>query len=118
MQVARGTTRIVFLIHRWAIKIPNYEEWRLFLHGLLSNMQEARFSRTGWPELCPVLWAIPGGWLLVMKRATPLTKVEFDVFMHTEGLDKGAYLIPAEAKPDSFGWFNGKIVAVDYGDQT
>jgi hypothetical protein len=43
--------------------------WKHFLYGLLANMQEAQFSKTSWPELCPVLWSLPGGFLVVMPRA-------------------------------------------------
>lgn len=90
-------------------------EWRLFLHGLLANMQEAKFSKTGWPELCPVLFAFPGGFLIVMRRARPLTRSEFDSLDLERWIEKEAYTIPAEPKMDSFGWLDGRLVAVDYG---
>jgi hypothetical protein len=40
---------------RRAYKLPSFYSWKHFLLGLLANMQEAEFSRTGRPELCPVL---------------------------------------------------------------
>src|ERR1044071_6840615 len=76
-KMAYGCTRTVFLIGNYAIKIPSTVEWRLFILGLLGNMQEAIFSKTGWPELCPVVFSIPGGWLLVMRRAKVLTDEEW-----------------------------------------
>jgi hypothetical protein len=51
--------------------------WDFLLRGLLSNMQEKRFAATGWPELCPVAFSLPGGLLIVMSRATPLTDAEW-----------------------------------------
>jgi hypothetical protein len=36
---------------------------------LLANMQERDLSKLGWPELCPVVFAVPGGRLVVMRRA-------------------------------------------------
>lgn len=110
-----GCTRLVILLWRWAIKFPNPRyEWRHFLQGLLANMQEVTFSKTKWVKLCPVLWSLPGGWILVMRRAQILTDEEF-LSMPEDWRDEPEYSIPAEMKSDSFGWLNGRIVAVDYG---
>jgi hypothetical protein len=91
-------------------------EWRLFLLGLLANMQERKFSETGWPELCPVLWSIPGGWLVVMRRARELTHYEFAHVNFDKWVDRGDYIIPVENKRDSFGMIGEQLVAVDYGN--
>lgn len=118
-RIAYGTTRKVFLIGRYAIKVPATVEWRLFLHGLLANAQEAIFSKTGWPELCPVIFSVPGGWLLVMKRAKTLTDDEWISMDEQEihqFVTKPDYTVPCELKPDSFGWLDGRLVVVDYGD--
>ena len=68
------------------------------------------------PELCPVLWGLPGGWLIVMRRAEPLTRAQFDKIDLETWCDRGDWKIPAELKMDSFGWLDGKLVAVDYGN--
>lgn len=115
-RIAFGVTRKVLLIGDWAIKVPNFDEWRLFLLGLLANMQEAAFSRTGWPELCPVLFALPGGGLIVMRRATVLTDAEFRQLDMAAWVDCGDYTIPAEIKSDSFGYIGDRLVAIDYGN--
>lgn len=106
---------MVFLIGLWAVKLPRITEWRLFLLGLLANMQERLFSATGWPKLCPVVWSLPGGWVVVMRRAQGLSLDEWERFDVDDWRDCGEYIIPAEAKRDSYGWLNGRIVAVDYG---
>lgn len=110
-----GATRWVFLVGRLAIKVPRPTQWRLFLCGLLSNMQERQFSRTGWPELCPVLASLPGGWLVVMPRCRPLTDLQFENFDTREFISRSDGQIPVEEKQCSFGWLDGRIVAVDYG---
>lgn len=110
-----GATRRVFLLSRWAIKIPSFESWKLFLRGLLCNLQEADFSKAGWPELCPVVAKLPLGLLLVMKRARPLTEEDWLSVCYEDIVEKDWYMIPAEDKMDSFGWLDGHIVAVDYG---
>jgi len=103
------------LIGSWAVKFPALSAWHLFLLGLLGNMQERQFSKLGWPELCPVTWSIPGGWLVVMRRALPLTRDEFQDLDFDEFRIKDEYTVPVENKLDSFGWIDGRLVAVDYG---
>ena len=110
-----GATRRVLLVGQFALKVPRTTTWVTFLNGLLANMQEREFSRAGWPELCPVRFSIPGGWLVVMDRARPLDEAEwcdFDPELFTEHPD---YTIPVEPKRDSFGVLAGRVVAVDYG---
>ncbi len=113
----RGITREVFLIGSYAIKIPKLKYgWHKFLCGLLANMQETEFSKTGWSELCPVTFSIPGGWLLIMRRARPLTLDEFLSFDPFKFRDRPEYTVPVEHKQDSFGILDGRIVAIDYGN--
>lgn len=118
MRRAFGTHRTVYLVGRWAIKRPVFVEWRLFLLGLLANMQEAWFSRMQWPELCPVVFACWGGFFIVMRRAERLSRSDFESFSEMKYLsfiDRQEYRVPVENKLDSFGWLDGRIVAVDYG---
>ena len=124
-----GCTRFVFLTKNYAIKVPQFKyEWRHFLLGLLANMQEVTFSKIKDDRLCPIWFYIPGGWLLIMPRCAPITEdVFFDLdvtkFWPNESEDyhpkneceRANYNVPVENKQDSFGWLNGKIVAIDYG---
>jgi len=112
-----GVTRHVLLVGRWALKFPriNYG-WSMFLRGLLGNMQERTFGRTGWVGICPITFATPGGWIVVQRRVRVMTEEEFDAFDAAAFCDRPEYRIPAEAKSDSFGWLDGEIVAIDYAD--
>lgn len=113
----QGVTREVFLTRRYAIKIPKLiYGWHKFLCGLLANMQERAFAHANLPELCPVVFSIPGGWLLVMRRAEHLTDAEWSVFDAKKFCEREEYLVPAEWKQDSFGKLDGRIVAIDYGN--
>lgn len=117
MEIDRtGSTRIVFLIGDCAIKIPNICGWRLFLHGLLANMTEARCKRGVDDGFAPVLWYLPGGFGLVMRRARVLTDEEFQALDFQAWSWRGDYIIGCEPKSNSMGWIDGKIVAIDYGD--
>lgn len=111
-----GCTRTVFLTRGLAIKVPNlFCGWKLFLTGLLCNMQEVQFGKTGWEGLCPVCWSLPGGFMLVMPRVRVMTKQEFEGFDFEGFVERADYAIPAEAKASSFGFLDGRVVAIDYG---
>lgn len=112
-----GISRTVLLVGRHAVKIPVLRYgWKKFLQGLLANMQEREFSKAGWPELCPVKFSLPGGFLLVMPRVQVMTDEEFDRFDYVGFVFKEDRKIPVEPKSDSFGWLNGCVVAIDYGN--
>lgn len=116
-----GATRLVFLVGRYAVKLPQLRYgWRNFLHGLLANLQEREFSRAGWPELCPVVFALPLGLLVVMPRAEVLDDGDGRDDAALEAMlsdfcNRPDYVVPAELKADSFGYLGGRLVAIDYG---
>lgn len=117
MEIKGGCTRSVLLIGKYAIKIPrlNYG-WQLFLKGLLANMQEVHFSTMKDERMAPVIFSIPGGFLLVMPRCKAISKYDFLKVLNISyfhGLEP--FKVPVENKIDSFGWLNNKIVALDYG---
>ncbi len=113
--IRSGTTRHAFLIGRYAIKTPHVcNGWELFLCGLLGNIQERKFSGSD-PVFCPIVFSIWGGFICVMKRATPMTGEQFDAQVTDEFLNSHSITIPCEIKPSSFGTLDGRIVCVDYG---
>lgn len=116
MQIKYGSSRAVILVHGWAIKLPSLGGWRNFLHGLLANHQERMFSKTDWPELCPVVWSLPFAVVICMRRAAPLEMAEFELFDFESFANREEYAVPVENKLDSFGRLKGRIVAVDYGN--
>lgn len=111
MKFKRGITREVFLIWKYAFKIPSFRSWWLFLEGLQCNMNE--ISRRKLSEhFCPIIFWIPGGFLVIMKRAQA-TKVSDEMIMEFKNLNQLHCFV--ESKDCSFGILNGKLVAVDYG---
>lgn len=117
-RIKSGATRHVILWGNWAFKIPRLTGWVHFLNGLLANLQEKAFAPTS-ERLCPVLFSLPGGFLIVQARTEPLTDEQW------AALDKRSYrsftsnrgigFLPVEYKRDSFGNLDGVLVAVDYG---
>lgn len=122
MKILRtGCTRIVIVTKRFAFKLPNFlDGWSMFLRGLLANLEEAGWSKMLWKNensmgLCPVVFSLKGGFLIVMRKARILTWEEFCEFDY-ETFTRTKAPIPVEQKADSFGWLDGEIVAVDYGN--
>jgi hypothetical protein len=117
-QIKDGVTRRVFLIGRWAFKIPHPRSWKFFLLGLLANMQEREWSSFS-ERLCPVRWALPGGWLVVMPRAEPISDDDWALLLPILGyeafINHNDCRLPVEQKRCSFGLLEGRLVAVDYG---
>ena len=139
----KGYTRFVVLIGKYAFKLPVIRKIYsrpgagAFLRGLQSNKQEYSFSKEKWTGLCPVRLYVPGGVLIVMDRADPLSQEEWRNFdykkfvaqgneialrkLELHGGDASRFtepeymLIPSENKIDSFGNINGRLVAIDYG---
>jgi hypothetical protein len=113
--IKSGYTRLVILIGPFAFKLPHFGRgWRMGLTGMLSNMTEAKFSTLKSPYLCPVRFSIPGGFLVVMDRAEPLSEEAFEA-LQEEGFF-GDKFFHAEIKRCSFGWLKNVTVAVDYGE--
>ena len=52
-------------------------------------MQERDFAAERWPELCPVLFSMPGGLLIVMPWARPLTAAEWEAFDYRAFMTRG-----------------------------
>jgi hypothetical protein len=107
-----STFRRVFLIGRFAIKVP---QPRFVFRGLCCNRWERELWHRWrpvfqWETLCPILFADPLGLVVVMSRAEqPVT-------------DEEIRAIPLEfpeptykVEPKDFGRLNGRVLAVDYG---
>jgi hypothetical protein len=79
-------------------------------------MREVAISKTGCPEVAPIVFHLPGGFLSVMPRCRIMNNAEFAIFDKDKFCVKEDYIVPVENKNTSFGWLNGSIVAVDYGN--
>lgn len=109
-------------------KYPRFNySWEHFLKGLLHNITELNTWKwnSGKHEkgnsylLCPVIFSLPGGWLIIMKKAD-MKKHENEI-RALNGYNDHYYskFISAgfggDDKPDNYGYLNGKLVKVEYG---
>lgn len=74
--------------------------------------------------LCPILFAVPGGLALVMKRATPISEDEAHQLRGNFGFPDWDYVppddeCPFEPKASDWGHLSdGRLVALDYSPVT
>lgn len=113
----KGSSRYVFLLFGLAFKFPSLNSYRNFLWGLIANLNEHKLYYTlKHKKLCPIVFHIPLGILNVMPMVKLMSEDEFNNFKPIEFCCLGeGKTIPAEAKRDSFGWYKGRIVVIDYG---
>lgn len=124
VELRRGASRLVALVGRIAIKVPCIKlksvlsPWGQVTQGRNCN----RAERTAWieqkfPHLCPILWADRFGWIVVMKRAQPMTCAEFDAWFDSDEWPH----VPGEPTPyelkgaDAGRLPGGRRVMIDYG---
>jgi hypothetical protein len=112
-----GSTRSpVIVVGRFALKLARNAR------GRASNPYEAKLYRsanaTRRALLCPVLWVSRSGFVQVIRAAKQLTDMmSLDEYMHvTEAWDymPGEDSCPFEPKASDWGWFEGRMVALDY----
>jgi hypothetical protein len=117
-----GGMRHVYLIGRYAIKIPRDDA---LTGGSEANREELRrwFAERD-ERLCPVLWGDPSGSILIMERAELLTDDgfrELDSLRLKEDVNSspisGHRFYADDFKRENFGRLRGKIVRIDYGER-
>lgn len=121
----KGWTRIALMSKNHVVKIPNVlgnrqtqdSAYVLFLCGLIKNVRQSKTSKCNKlveNKLCPVTFACPGGLFLIMKRATPMNEDQFMNLDYYAFVSGNSYKIQCEKKCNSFGYYGGKPVVVDY----
>ena len=108
-----GVFRRVFLLGGFAVKLPRFKH---FSSGLRCNRWEREMwlrwrPLFGWENLCPVAFADPLGFFVLMPRAAQPVTFEQVVAATPDYYPD----ITAETKPEDFGRIAGQVVALDYG---
>lgn len=114
MTIHQGETRLVFVIGKIAIKIPNFlKGYRQFLYGLISNNQEKFYSGSS-QYLLPVLFSTPGSCFIIMPKCVISDKTPSLEIVKKIRHDIGNYP-NVDYKAESFGIWKDKLYVIDYG---
>jgi len=121
----RGNTRIVFIFKNFVIKIPNIKHYNLFIRGIIHNLNEKIFSGSH-KDLAKVYHCNRFGLFLIME------KVDFVVIdgynPHDSWLpfvemieerykdDKMKDFMLDDCGVNNWGYKNGKLLKIDYGN--
>jgi hypothetical protein len=117
----QGTTRIVFVFSNKVLKIPTFKSWSLFLHGLLSNINEGEvYNNTNRNDLAKVYYYNKLGLFLIMERVSICSNEEaLDLLVTLEEIYQNDTLrdfIMDDYKTSNWGRRqDGTLVKVDYG---
>lgn len=124
--MAKGTTRVVLLIGKYAVKFPRLCDWFSFARGLCANQTERLVYGDNCKYFLPVLWASKTGLLLIMPRVKTATKDTwyFRAFMadlhHQDNDDYGPAMVArnyCEFVPSNYALYKGIPVCIDYGSK-
>ncbi len=116
--IKRGITRIVILIGNYAFKIPNFKyQHNHFLKGCYCNWNERYYTKQSkgyigegfFSKIAPTLFCSWFGLISIQKRVEILTEDLTD-----EQWEEMKEFI--ECKKENYGYLNGKLVCVDYGE--
>lgn len=122
MYIRLGATRRVFVFKDFVIKIPNIQEYRLFLHGILSNLKEKSIYKNckNRDDLAKVKFCDKLGLILIMERAEELNKninwlnFKEKIYEKYEN-DNMKDIMISDCKPTNWGYINNKLIKIDYG---
>lgn len=116
IEYRKGATRQVFLTKRYAIKIPSFYNWRMFLVGNICNLTEIELSTLNDPYLCPVIWKSWGGLIIVMPRCREPSKKFFKMEKeHTRHKVISEELYMSDGHRENYGYLGHRLVKIDYG---
>lgn len=104
-----GITRIVFLIGKYAIKIPNPKRHLHFLQGCYNNYSERYYCKTvkgteDYNLIAPSYFCSWFGIIQIQAKCEPIQNIEYGVFIN----------LTDDHKPENFGLYNGRVVCLDY----
>ena len=116
MYLNRGSTRVVIITKKWAFKLPTFKDgWKFYLKGLLANIHEVEHSHRKIPELAPIPFYIPGGFLVIMPTVEQGEYLSEWILRASQSKNAELLFNIVENKNRSIGLWRGEIVAIDYG---
>ena len=126
----QGSRRWVFLIGKYAVKIPKFSSWLSMLLGFMENLEERYWwcadgiVRKTWSDgpneishhMCEIFWADRFGFMVIMERVAPCTEEQYKQYEEfLKNKFKGLSFVQ-DLKPDNVGiCADGRVVITDFG---
>lgn len=117
----KGVTRIVIILDTVVVKVPNFtHKWNHFLKGIIGNIEEHNTWRYNTGDfdtgnshlLCPVVWCSWLGFILIMKKAEPLSTEQWEAITD---ISEHKLHFPGDDTISNYGYYCGRLVKIDYG---
>lgn len=115
IKIKSGVTRIVFLIGKYAIKVPNFRyQHKHFLHGCFANFSERVHTKSMkclpemYIKIAPTVFCAWFGLISIQQRVVLMNRdlseneIEYFNFLTTD------------IKKENFGWLKRHLVCIDY----
>lgn len=123
MKIKKGMTRNVIVLKNWVIKIPTFNNYWLFIYGLISNCTEyMNYKMYNDLPLAKIRYASKFGLFVVMEK---VDEYEYNEWEKLESIidNKYSYITGSEHeflmedfKPNNWGINKkGELVKIDYG---
>lgn len=123
MKIEHGVTRMVLIFKKYVIKIPTFREWRLFLHGLIANINEGDAFKQlkSRDDLAKVYYYNKLGLFLIMERVVVCDNDEccslLEILEEKYKNDEFKKFMMSDYKSSNWGRrTDGTLVKIDYGD--
>ena len=116
----KGSTRVVLVFKSFVIKIPTFASWKLFLNGVLANLQERQFSNMQNENLASVFFSDPIGLFIVMEKVREVKHrglffLELERLVCSSDVHKDFWI--SDCKPENYGYNKkNKLVKLDFGN--
>ena len=117
----QGATRIVFVFKNKVVKIPTFKSWCLFLHGLISNINEGEvYNHLKRNDLGKVFYYNKAGLFLIMERVQICDNKEclelLEIITETYKDDELREFMLDDYKTSNWGRrTDGSLIKIDYG---
>ena len=115
---SHGSTRRVFLIGKYAIKIAWADSWKDFFRGCVYNLDELSWNVVQCKNLTKIYWCSCTGLISVHERVRPVRNrgmFQVDLAQLCIESDIDSYFWMLDAKPENFGYRGTTLVKLDYG---
>lgn len=115
MELKVGSSRVVVLVGKYAVKFPRAYSEKSFLYGMYCNVSERKYCvqmrrLSMYSDLvAPSLFCVFGGFVQIQLKCEPL-----DRELSIEEREKFQDVSGGDLKSSNFGLLNDKVVCLDY----